>query len=303
MGKFNAPSKRVEAASMFGKVYNIAIDQVAVPAYSLRQVTDQGEYEALRLDVKQHGIKQPLLCYELNGINMLIDGVNRLDVARELKMKYVPVIFDDIDEKTAMEVSFNMNDKRYANTAIEVANFFHTYKLKYKVSDEDLSRAFSLSISSIKNYLRLLNLPNPVKDYINSGALNQHEGLYILKLDTAEDQLKVAEESVKNRWTQVTLQAVIDGMMQSQAVAEYRRNQTNTANIHGTEPLASVLQETCPTCRGVVPRSEIGYPDKAQCVSCRTEAQEFLMRKYKQKARITGYDVGIESDNNEDDRI
>ncbi|MGH9879505.1 MAG: ParB/RepB/Spo0J family partition protein, partial [Nitrososphaerales archaeon] len=241
--------------------------------------------------IKVHGILEPIVCRQVKDELVLIAGYRRLTACKGASMSHVPVRVIDCDEKTAMELSFIENDNREENTPMEIARYFERYKKKFNTTDEQTGKSMGLSRPTINNYLRLLTLPNKVQEYVENGGISAHDALHLLKLDDQSIISKTAEQAVKEHWTTATLEAYIDSLVKSKAYIEAKAEADSTPNVATGVTRDVIVTARCAWCAGEYPRNLLGQYNAGVCQGCAVDAETAIRNKYKQKARVTGYET------------
>lgn len=148
--------------------------------------------------IKEHGIIQPLVVSGSNGKYELIAGERRLRSAIELNLTEVPVIVRQVSDQKKLELALIENLQRENLNPIESALAYNQLINEFNLTQEDLSKKISKARSSIANILRLLNLPDEIKEALSRGQISEAHAKYILGLDSEVKQLAVFKKIVYN---------------------------------------------------------------------------------------------------------
>lgn len=132
---------------------------------ALRQLADS---------IREHGVIQPLIVRSMpNGNYRIIAGERRWRAAKMAGLSEIPVqIRDDLTEEQTMQIAMIENLQRENLNPIEEAMGYKELMDKYKMTQEDLSKALGKARSSIANSLGLLNMPNGVQELLRNGSLS-----------------------------------------------------------------------------------------------------------------------------------
>ena len=155
-----------------------------------RKDFDEEAMNALVESVKEKGVLQPLLVRKKNGRFEIIAGERRWRASKLAGLQTVPVIVKDMDDKEVLEVALVENLLRENLSAIEEAEGFQRLIDEFSHTQEALAQIVGKSRSHVANTLRLLNLPDPVKDLVREGTLSAGHARALVGLDNAETLAK-----------------------------------------------------------------------------------------------------------------
>lgn len=155
-----------------------------------RKDFDEEALNALVESVKEKGVLQPLLVRKKNGRFEIIAGERRWRASKLAGLQTVPIIVKDMDDKEILEVALVENLLRENLSAIEEAEGFQRLIDEFSHTQEALAQIVGKSRSHVANTLRLLNLPDPVKDLVREGTLSAGHARALVGLDNAETLAK-----------------------------------------------------------------------------------------------------------------
>ena len=122
--------------------------------------------------IRQHGILQPLTVRKLDsGYYQIIAGERRWRAARMAGLDTVPVIIVEADDQTATELAMIENLQREDLNPMEEAAGYRTLMDLYHMTQEEVSKRVGKSRSAVANALRLLDLSEPVRVFVEDGRL------------------------------------------------------------------------------------------------------------------------------------
>jgi ParB family chromosome partitioning protein len=138
-----------------------------------RRFFDDGELHDLASSIRQHGIVQPVVVRTLaDNRYEIIAGERRWRAAQLAGLVEIPVIVRDVDDKTALEIAIVENVQRSDLNALEEALGYEQLIADYGYTQNDLGEIIGKSRSHVANSLRLLKLPEPVRDLLAAGSLS-----------------------------------------------------------------------------------------------------------------------------------
>jgi site-specific DNA-methyltransferase (adenine-specific) len=155
--------------------------------------------EELRGSIEQEGLLDPILVRQKGDEYLVIDGVMRLRVVKELGWQKVDCIIQDADEEKAYHLAYIKNTERKNLNAIEQALHFQEVQEKFGYNVEDLVRlGYAPHRSTIDNKLSLLTLPEKIQEQIAKGEIHPTSGYHLATLQDQKDQLRMADEIIDN---------------------------------------------------------------------------------------------------------
>ncbi|MFH1931936.1 MAG: DNA methyltransferase [Pseudomonadota bacterium] len=164
-----------------------------VEGYSPRRdFSGKGE---LKKSIEKEGLLEPLLVRRDGEKYIVIDGVMRFRVVKDLDWKDVDCIIIDADEEKSYHLAYVKNTERKNLNHIEVALHLQTIKEKFGYNNEELVRqGYATHRSTIDNYLSLLTLADTVQKKIADGTIKPTIGYHLAKLKDEDLRRKVSEE-------------------------------------------------------------------------------------------------------------
>ncbi len=151
----------------------IPIEFVSRNPRNPRRTFDDGELHDLASSIRQHGIVQPVVVRTLGASQFeIIAGERRWRAAQLAGLVELPVIVRDVDDKTALEIAIVENVQRSDLNPLEEALGYEQLIAEYGYTQNDLGEIIGKSRSHVANSLRLLKLPEPVRDLLSAGTLS-----------------------------------------------------------------------------------------------------------------------------------
>lgn len=166
-----------------------------------RRSFDENELKALAESIKSQGVLQPLLVRPLaDGRYEIIAGERRWRASQLAGLAEVPVIVREMDDGKALEVALVENVQRQDLNPIDEAAGYLRLVNEFNYTHEDMARVTGKSRSHITNLMRLLALPEKIKDAVSEKMLSMGHARALLALSDDEKlQMRAANRIVKNR--------------------------------------------------------------------------------------------------------
>ena len=183
------------------------LDQIVANPGQPRTHFDDSELDQLAESIRENGVLQPILVRPApdgSGNYQIIAGERRWRAAQRASCHEVPVIIRELIDSKALEIALVENLQRHDLNPIEEARAFRRLITEFGGTQEEVSKRIGKSRSHLANTLRLLNLPDRVQGWVETGELQAGHGRAIL---SAEDPLglamKVRQEGLSVRQTEV----------------------------------------------------------------------------------------------------
>lgn len=146
--------------------------------------------------IRENGVLQPLLVRKKGEGYEIIAGERRYQASKIAGLEELPVIVKEVDDQKMLELALIENLQRSDLNPIEEAKGYRQLIKASGMTQEALSKAVSKSRSSITNSLRLLDLPEPVQEYLFDGRLTAGHARAILAVPYEEQRIKLADKVV-----------------------------------------------------------------------------------------------------------
>lgn len=123
--------------------------------------------------IREHGILEPLIVAQTPAGYQIIAGERRWRAARILKLAYVPAIIKKTNPQQMLEMAIVENVQRKDLNPIERAKAFLRLKEEFNFDHPDIAKKVSKSVPYVINCLKLLTLPDALKDGLLSGLITE----------------------------------------------------------------------------------------------------------------------------------
>ena len=155
---------------------------------------DEEELQALADSISEHGILQPLAVRKMEGgFYQIIAGERRWRAARLAGLQEVPVVVVEADDKTVMELALIENLQRQDLNPMEEAEGYRVLTEEYGLTQEEAAARVGKSRPAVANALRLLALPDEVRELVEKSELSAGHARAILSLPTKAKQKTAAQ--------------------------------------------------------------------------------------------------------------
>ena len=211
--------------------------------YQPRHNAEDGQLANLAQSIREQGILQPILVRrhpEEPDAYEIIAGERRWRAAQLAEIHQVPVMIKELSDKESLEIALVENLQRQDLSALEEAQGYRRLMEEFSYVQEGLAQAVGKSRSHVANMMRLLGLPDPVKDLLQSGALTAGHARALLNSDHA---IALARQVVKRELNVRQTEALAQGKgKKTGPPATARKNNSKDADTIALErDLAALL--------------------------------------------------------------
>ncbi|MGN1328339.1 MAG: ParB/RepB/Spo0J family partition protein [Eubacterium sp.] len=167
-----------------------------------RKTFDEGALQELADSIKQHGVLQPLLVRPLpTGGYQLVAGERRWRASRMAGLKEVPVVVKELSDVETMEIAIIENLQREDLNPIEEAEGLQALIDRCGFTQEEVAVSVGKSRPAIANSLRLLKLPQEVRDMTRNGKISAGHARALLAFDNEAMIYEAANSIIRNNLT------------------------------------------------------------------------------------------------------
>lgn len=157
---------------------------------------------SLAESIREHGMLQPILVRPyIDGQYQIVAGERRWRAARMLGLDEVPVIIKDITDVEAMQMALIENLQRENLNPIEEATGYKRLSEEFNMKQDDIAKIVGKSRSSIANMLRILTLPEEVREMLVNGEISVGHAKALLSIDDEEVQIEAARRAKDGSFT------------------------------------------------------------------------------------------------------
>lgn len=174
----------------------VPIEFIQPGKYQPRHRVDDEALKDLTQSIAEKGILQPILVRRKDGqanVYEIIAGERRWRAAQRAGLHEVPVVIKDLTDQETLEIALVENLQRQDLTPLEEAEGYRRLMDEFSHTQEKLSQAVGKSRSHVANMMRLLSLPDPVKELMQTGQLTAGHARALL---SAPNPIVLAREIV-----------------------------------------------------------------------------------------------------------
>jgi ParB family chromosome partitioning protein len=146
--------------------------------------------EELAASIRERGVLQPILVrplHETDGEYQIVAGERRWRAAQQAGLRVIPALVRELDDLEVMEIALIENIQRADLNALEEARGYEAMTKRFSRSHETIANIVGKSRSHVANTVRLLRLPQPVREHLEAGRLTAGHARALLNVDAAAE--------------------------------------------------------------------------------------------------------------------
>jgi ParB family chromosome partitioning protein len=180
-------------------VANISLACITPNPYQARIVWNEQDLLELSESLRANGVIQPIIVRPFQGGYQLIAGERRYRAAQMASMTTIPALVRTVTDEQLFEWSLVENIHRRDLNAIERAKAYQRYVNAFSLTQTEAAERLGEDRSVISNYLRLLDLPEEIRQMLADERLSMGHARAILGLPTDELRRKLANRALAGR--------------------------------------------------------------------------------------------------------
>jgi ParB family transcriptional regulator, chromosome partitioning protein len=175
----------------------VPLDEITPNPWQPRVHFDEAKIHEMAESIGEHGIIEPLVVRPRGGGYELIAGERRLRAARLAGLEFVPVAVREMSDRDVLEVTLIENLQREDLSALEEAAAYVRLMEEFGATQDEVARRVGKSRPAVANTIRLLQLPEAVRDEMRAGRLSAGHARALLALDSAVEQTALARDAIR----------------------------------------------------------------------------------------------------------
>lgn len=180
-------------------VIELKITELEANQNQPRRFFDDEALQELAGSIKEHGVVQPIIVRKVDESYQIVAGERRWRAARLAGLKTVPVIIKEYSNVEVMEIALIENLQRQDLNSIEEALAYKSLIEEHDMTQEAISSKIGKSRSAIANTLRLLNLPEEIKEMVVQGKISAGHARALVTIEDKKRQLEIAKEVIEKQ--------------------------------------------------------------------------------------------------------
>lgn len=183
---------------MISNIVNIDINKIIPNKNQPRKTFDKKALEELSQSIKNYGVIQPITVRKIyDDIYEIVAGERRFKAVKLLNMETIPAVVIEAEEEQSAAMALIENLQREDLDFIEEAMAYERLMEDFDLNQTQLAEKLGKSQSTIANKMRILKLPESVKQKIREAKLSERHARALLKVNDEELLLSIVDKIIK----------------------------------------------------------------------------------------------------------
>ncbi|MGI6148744.1 MAG: ParB/RepB/Spo0J family partition protein [Limnochordia bacterium] len=231
------------------RIEHLPIELIQASQYQPRSEFDDEGLDELAQSIAEHGVLHPIVVRKSHIGYEVVVGERRLRACRRLGFETIPAIVREFADREAAEVALIENLQRKDLRLFEEAEGYRRLLEEFGLTQEELAVRLGRKQSSIANKLRLLRLPDKVKEIISREMLSERHARALLKLEDEPDMLRVLAEVQERGLNVRQTEELVDRILQRRREAVEARRPKRTLILKDLRTFRNSVKSLADTLR------------------------------------------------------
>jgi ParB family transcriptional regulator, chromosome partitioning protein len=219
------------------KIVEVLLSQLRANPYQPRKSFQEEAIKELAESIREHGVIQPIIVRQALKGYEIIAGERRFRASQLLGNATIPAVVRAYNDEQVMEIALIENVQREDLNAIEVAVAYQSIMNQFTLTQEELSLKVGKSRSHIANFLRLLSLPDEIKDHVSRGTLSMGHARALAGVKEEEKRRELAKQTLTNEWSVRELEEAVQSI-------EVKGSPKTKSKAKKRDPFMEEIEET-----------------------------------------------------------
>ena len=184
-----------------GELRLLKLTSLQAGKYQPRKAFDEEPLQELVASIREVGVLDPILVRAIGPQRFeIIAGERRWRAAQQVGLGEIPALVRELSDQQVALIALVENLQREDLSPLEIAQSLRQLIAEFKLTQEQAADKIGRSRAAVANFLRLLNLPEPIKELLNARKLDMGHARALLTLD-AKLALGLARQAAEHGWT------------------------------------------------------------------------------------------------------
>ncbi|QBP42914.1 ParB/RepB/Spo0J family partition protein [Paenisporosarcina antarctica] len=198
-----------ESINQMETVEKISVKEIKVNPFQPRKIFDEAALAELSQSIKEHGVLQPIIVRKKGKLYEIVVGERRFRASKLAGLSEIPAVIRGFSDQQMMEIAILENLQREDLTPIEEADAYQNLIEKLNFTQEQLAFRLGKSRPHISNHIRLLSLPEEVREQISSNKISMGHGRALLGLKRKKLIPSISEKVIKENLNVRQLESLV----------------------------------------------------------------------------------------------
>ncbi len=181
------------------QILRVSLNQIVPSPFQPRKRFNDENLDELAESIREHGLIQPLVVRQVNGLFELIAGERRWRACKKLQLETVPIVTREATDKEVLEMALIENLQREDLDPIEEAEAYSRLAVEFGLKQEEIAKQVGKSRSAVSNTMRLLDLDRDVQLYVSQKHISPGHAKALLGVKSRPEQKMLADVVVRKK--------------------------------------------------------------------------------------------------------
>jgi ParB family chromosome partitioning protein len=179
------------------RALEVDIDLLQPNKFQPRTHMDDARIDDLARSIRSNGVIQPIVVRKAETGYEIVAGERRWRASQRAGLLKVPIVVRDIPDDKLRAAALIENIQREDLNPIEEATAYRRLADEFGLTQEQIAESVGKDRSSVSNYVRLLKLPEAIRDHVAAGTLSMGHARALLGLQDSGVLLRIGRDVVQ----------------------------------------------------------------------------------------------------------
>lgn len=219
-------------------ITEIVIEEIIPNSFQPRKNFDSEKLAELAASIKEHGVLQPVIVRPHSNGYELVVGERRLRASKILGLEKIPAVIKTLSDQEMTEIALIENIQRQNLNPVEEAKAYKRLVEEFGMTQEEVSKRLGKSRPFVANYIRILNLPPNILDFLEEEKISFGHARALLGIEDNKIQLEIANQVVNKQLSVRETEQLVKKTLNTKSSKGKREK-----NIKETSPIFNDIQE------------------------------------------------------------
>ena len=223
------------------RVNYIKIHEIMPNANQPRKTFDEDKIEELAASIKEHGIIQPIVVRKKKKGYEIVAGERRWRAAMRAGLAEVPCLMKELTDEQNMLIAIIENMQREDLNPIEEAEGLHQMISTFGLTQEQVSKSVGKSRPYITNALRLLKLPEYIREKLAEGVISAGHGRTLITVEDEDLRRQLFDKIIEEGLSVREIEKLVAELGKPSGKKRPAQKVKNADTVHVEEELKAIL--------------------------------------------------------------
>lgn len=199
IGALLGPNVQEKKAADGSKYFLCPIENLKPHRQQPRKTFNDAKMDELVASIREKGVIQPLVVRQQDDHWQIIAGERRWRASQKAGLHEVPVVIQDVSEDSALEMALIENIQREDLNPLEEAEAYRNLMDSFSLPQDEVAKRVGKDRSTVANSLRLLKLPEKIRQDLIEGRMTMGHARALLSLEADEDMVEASAEVIRRK--------------------------------------------------------------------------------------------------------